>query len=72
MDAYKRVPVVNLPPVSFIDGPSKHGRTRNIQEGCDPDISVAVVTVVVVPVWESLSEIGINARIAVIRLECYF
>ena len=36
----------------------------------DPDISVAVITSVGVPVEEALSEIGINARRSVINLEC--
>ena len=30
-DKNKTVPVVNLHPVRFIDGPTKQGRTENIQ-----------------------------------------
>ena len=43
MDADKPVPVVYLPRVRFIGGPSNQGRTVNIQGACYPDISVAVV-----------------------------
>ena len=50
MDANSPVPLVNLPHVRFIGGPSNQGRTFNIQGVWDPDISVAVVTAVVVPV----------------------
>ena len=70
MDAYKPVPVVNIPPMSFIGVPSKQGITGNIHGVWDPDRSVAVVTSVVVPVEESLPGIGVNSRRAVVNLEC--
>ena len=50
MDADKPVPVLNILPVRFIGGPSKQGKTGNIQGAWYPDISVAVVIVVVIPV----------------------
>ena len=68
MDSDKPVPVVNLPPVSFIGGTSKQGITGNIQGAWDPDRSVALVTAVCVLVEETLSEIGINSKRAVIHL----
>ena len=70
MDADKPVPVVNLPHVRFICGPSKQGRTGNIQGEWDPDILVAVIMALGVPVEEALSDIGKNSRIAAIHLEC--
>ena len=72
MDIDKPVPVVNLPPVMFICGISKQVRTGNIQGAWDPDRSVAVVTSVGVPVEEALSDIIMNSKRAVIRLECDF
>ena len=30
MDAYKPVPLVNIPPVRFMGGPKNQGRKRNI------------------------------------------
>ena len=54
MDAYKPVPVVNLTITKFIGGPSNKGRKGNIQGAWDPDILVAVVTDVCVPVKEAL------------------
>ena len=68
-DAYKPVPVVNLPPVRFIGVPSKHGITGNTREAWYPDILVELITAVCVPVEEALSDIGMNARRAVIHLE---
>ena len=70
MDADKPVPVVNLPPVSFIGGPSNQVRTGYIQGVWDPDISVAVVTAVGVLAEEALFYIGMNTRSVLIRLEC--
>ena len=70
MNTDKPVPVVNLPPVRFIGGPSNQGRKGNIQGAWDIDISVAVVIAVGVTVEESLAYIGINARRSVIHLEC--
>ena len=54
MDAYKPFPVVNIPPVSFIGGPTKQGRTGNIKGDWVPDRSEAVVMAVVVPVEVAL------------------
>ena len=70
MDADKPVPVVNIPPVRFIGGPSKHGKTGNIQGAWYPDISVAVVIVVGILVEEELLGIGMKSKREVIHLEC--
>ena len=70
MDADKPVPVVNLPPVIFIGGPSKKVITGKIQGAWDTDRSVAVVTAVGVPVEGALADIGMNSRRVVIHLEC--
>ena len=70
MDADKPVPVVNLPPVSFIGGPSNQVRTGYIQGVWDPDILVAVATAVGVLAEEALFYIGMNASSVLIRLEC--
>ena len=70
MDAYQPVLVVNITRMSFIGGPSNKGRTGNIQGAWDPDRSVAVVIDVGVPAEEALSYMVMNARIAVICLEC--
>ena len=68
MEADKPVPVVNISAVRFIGDPSKKGRTGNIQGAWVPDWSLAVVAAVGVPVEEKLSDIGMNARRAVIHL----
>ena len=39
----KPVPVVNLPHVRFIGGPTNQGITGNIEGAWDPEISVAVI-----------------------------
>ena len=58
--------------MGFIGGPSKQGRTGNIQGALDPDISVAKIMTVGVPVEEALSDIVMNARRAMIHLKCDF
>ena len=68
MDADKPVPVVNLPAVRFIGGHTKQVITGNIQGSWDADRSISVVAAVGIPVEESFSDIGMNARRAVIRL----
>ena len=70
MDEDKTFPVLNLPPVRFIGGPSKQARTGNIQVAWYPDILVSVATDIGVPVEEELSEIGMNVSREVINLEC--
>ena len=54
MDADKPIPVVNLPPVRFLSGPSKQVRTGNIQGAWYPYRLVAVIMSVIVPVEEAL------------------
>ena len=68
MDADKPVPVVNLPTVRFIGGHQKQGITGNIHGYWDAYRSISVVAAVGVPVEESLSDIGMNARRVVICL----
>ena len=70
MEEDKPVPVVNLPTVRFIGGPSKQGISGNIQGVWYIDRSVAVVTALGVLVEEFLADIIINSRRAVIHLEC--
>ena len=70
MDAEKPILLVNLPSLNFTCGPTNQRITGNIWGSWDPDRSVAVVTAVGVPVEELLSDIVMNARIAVINLEC--
>ena len=66
MDVDKPVPVVNISPLSFIGDPENQGRTVNIQGAWDPEISVAVINTVGVPVEKSLGDTGINSRKVVI------
>ena len=54
MDADKHIPVVNIPPVRFLGGPSKQVRTGNIQGAWYTYILVAVIMSVGVPVEEAL------------------
>ena len=70
MDEDKPVPVVNIPPVRIIAGPSKQGIIGNIKGEWDEDRSVAVVKDIGVPVEEALADIGMNTRRAVINLKC--
>ena len=67
-NTYENIPVivVNIPLVRFIAPPSKQERTENIQGAWDTDRLVAVIAAVGVPVEEALSDIGMNARRAVI------
>ena len=71
MDADKPVPVVILPPLVFIGVPTRHRRTGSIQGSWDPEISVAVITTVGIPVEEDLSDIGMKTINVVIHMECY-
>ena len=68
LDADKAFPVVYLPPVRFIGGPTNQGITGNIQGAWDKNRSEVVVTAVGVPVEEALSDIGMNSRREVIHL----
>ena len=68
MDADKPVPVVNLSPVKCIGVPTNQGITVNIQGSWCPEILVAVITTVGVPVEEALDDIGRNSINVVIHL----
>ena len=68
MDADKPVTVINLPPVKFIGISTNQGRAVNNQEAWYPEISVAVITTVGVPVEEDLADIGMKSRNVVISL----
>ena len=70
MDVDKPVLVVILPPVRFIGGPTIQVKTGAIQVSCDPEISVAVITTVGLPVEEYLADIGMKTRNVVIHMEC--
>ena len=50
MDSDKPVPVVNIPPLRFIGGPSNQVRTGNIQGVWDPDRTVSVLMAMGLPV----------------------
>ena len=62
MDADKPVPVVILLHMRFIGGPTRHKITGSIQGSWDPEISVAVITTVGIPVEEDLADIRMNHR----------
>ena len=57
MDAYKPVPVANIPPVGFICGPLNQGITCRILGAWDTYISLEVVASMGVLVEEAFSEI---------------
>ena len=50
MDEDKPVPVANVPPVSFIGGPTNQVITGSMQVAWDPGRLVAVITTAGVPV----------------------
>ena len=64
------VPVLNIPPVRFICGTTSQLITVGIKGYWDPEISVAVITMVVVPEEEALVNIGMNSEKVVIDMEC--
>ena len=70
MDAEKPVQVVIIPPVKFIGGPTSQLRTVSTQGSWDPEISVAMITAVRIPVEEALADIGMKNRNVVIHMEC--
>ena len=70
MDADKSVPVVNIPPVRFIGGPTRQVRTGSMQGYWDPEISVAVINMVGIPLEEALDDIRMKNRNVVIHMEC--
>ena len=64
------VPVVNLPLMRFIGGTTNQEINGNNQGAWDPEIYIAVITTVGVPVEEALVDIGIKYRNALINMEC--
>ena len=70
MDTDRPVTVVNLTLVRFIGGPTIQGRTGSIQGVWKPEILVAVITMVGVPLEESLPDIGMKSRNVLIRVGC--
>ena len=68
MDIYKPIPVGSFPPLRSFGGHKNQGITGNIQVKRNPDISVAVVKAVGIPVEEALADIGMNTKKAVIHL----
>ena len=70
MDADKPVFVVNVPHVRFIVSLTRKVITVLIQESWYPEILVALITMVGVPVEDYLAGIGIKSRKVVICIEC--
>ena len=70
MDADKPVPVVNIPSVRLISATKKQGIICSIRGAWDPEILVAVITTVGVPVEEALADIVMKAKKLVIHMEC--
>ena len=70
MGAYKPVPVVILPPVRSIDGPTSQEILGRIKVSWDPEISIAVITMVWIPVEKALDGIGMETINVVIHIEC--
>ena len=70
MDSDKTVPVVNITPVRFIGKFTRQGRAGSTQGAWDPEILVAVITTVGVPVEEDLDDIGMKATHVVIHMDC--
>ena len=67
----KPVPLVILPPVRFIGGPTRQVRTGRIQGSWDPERSIYVITTVWIPVEEALDDIGMKTRNVVMYMEYY-
>ena len=70
MDSDKPFPVVNLPPVRFISAPTNQGRTGNIHGAWEPEILVAVITILDITVEEALVNIVMKSRNVVVHMEC--
>ena len=70
MDEDKPVPVINILPVNFTGGPINQGITGNTKVTRDQEISVSVITMVVVPVEEDFYGIIIKYRKVSICMEC--
>ena len=66
----KPVPVVNIPTVRFIGAPPRQVITETIQVVWDSEISVAMITMVGLPVEEALADIGMKAINVVIHMKC--
>ena len=54
MNAETPIPVGNIPPLNFLGGPKNHGNSGNTNTSWEPEILVAVVTEVGVPVEKYL------------------
>ena len=59
----------NIPPLKLVGEPTKQVIQVKIQRSWHPNILVAVVTDVGVPVEDALLDIGMDARRVIIRLE---
>ena len=70
MDADKPVLVSIIPLMRFIGGPKRKGKTGRIQGYWDPEISLAVITTVGIPVEEALADIGTKTINVVIHMKC--
>ena len=69
MDADKPIPVLNLPPVSFIVVITSHGISGSIQVAWDPERSLYVINKVGVPVEEALADIVMKVGNVVIHMD---
>ena len=70
MDVDKPVPVVNIPSMRFIYGPTRQGIKGTIQGAWYTEKLVAVITIVGAPVEEDYDDIEIKDRKLVIHMEC--
>ena len=70
MDADKPVSVVNCQPVRFIGVSTSQVRTGSRKGSRDPEISIAVITTVGVPVEKHLADIIIKSVNVVINMKC--
>ena len=61
MDVYKPVSMLNIPPMRFIGNPTRQRRTGIIKGYWEPEISVAVTTIVGVLVEEALAKKGCDS-----------
>ena len=68
MYADKPVPMVNILPLRFIDGPINQGIKGNIQGAWYQEILVDVITMICVPVEEALVDIRMNSIKVVIQI----
>ena len=62
--------MVNLPPVRFIGSPENQGGIEKLQVAWDPEILIAVINRLSVPVEEALDDIVMRSRNVVVHMVC--